>query len=396
MDKTILHVDANSFYASVECAKDPDLKGKPVAVVGDASKRHGIILAANYVAKNNYGVTTAETIWQAQKKCPELVLKDSNMKLYMEYSRKLRDILLSYSDYVEPFGCDEAWVELRGFLAGKGAEIAENIRARVKTELGITVSVGVSFNKVFAKLGSDIKKPDAVTLITRDNYKDKVWGLPVENLLYVGKRTKNILNRRAVYTIGDLAKTDRSLICTWLGKNGEMIHDYANGGGADSVERYESLADEKSISSGTTCHRDMITRNDVKTVIAFLSEDICARMRRKGIKGREVTIRVRNSDLKWSSHSSTLDIPTNITREITDYATKLFDEVYNTDAPIRSLSVSVGSFCDGFAGMQIDLLGNDQKRKKLEKLDRINDVLKDKFGADTVFKANKLVSDILK
>ena len=123
MDKTILHVDANSFYASVECAKDPDLKGKPVAVVGDASKRHGIILAANYVAKNNYGVTTAETIWQAQKKCPELVLKDSNMKLYMEYSRKLRDILLSYSDYVEPFGCDEAWVELRGFLAGKGAEI---------------------------------------------------------------------------------------------------------------------------------------------------------------------------------------------------------------------------------------------------------------------------------
>ena len=396
MDKTILHVDANSFYASVECASEPGLKGQPVAVVGDASKRHGIILAANYIAKNNYGVTTAETIWQALKKCPQLVLRDSNMKLYMQYSKKLRDILLSYSDYVEPFGCDEAWVELRGFLSGKGAEIADSIRNRVKSELGITVSVGVSFNKVFAKLGSDMKKPDAVTLITRENYKDKVWGLPVENLLYVGKRTKDILNRRAVYTIGELARTEKSLICTWLGKNGGMLYDYANGLGTEDVERYDSLADEKSISSGTTCHRDMITHDDIKTVIAFLAEDVCERMRKKGIKGREVTIRVRDCNLRWSSHSAMFDIPTNITREIIDYALSLFDEAYSTDAPIRSLSVSVGNFCDDFAGMQVDLLGSDEKRKKLENLDRINDALKSKFGADTVFKANKLVNDILR
>ncbi len=391
MDRTILHVDANSFYASVECALDPSLNGKPVAVVGDVKKRHGIILAANYVAKKQYGVTTAEPVWQAQRKCSELVMRQSDMSKYMIYSKKLCEILLSYSDYVEPFGCDEAWVELRGFLCGKGREIAEKIRLRVKEELGITVSIGVSFNKVFAKLGSDLKKPDAVTEITRDNFKEKIWGLKVDNLLFVGKKTRDILNRRAVYTIGDLANTDISLVGTWLGKNGYQLVQYARGNDLEPVALYEDIEEEKSISASTTKAKDLKTRDDVKKVFTELSDTIAERLRKKRLKASEIIIRVRNTDLNWSSHGGRIDVPTDISREIVAYAMRLFDEGYKNFTPIRSIGISAGALESNCDIYQIDIWGEDEKRKKLEKLDRVGDSLKDKFGEQVLFNGRKLI-----
>ncbi len=390
MDRTILHVDANSFFASVECAMDPTIKDKPVAVVGDASMRRGIVLAANYIAKTQYGIKTAEAIWQAERKCPDLIKRRADMKSYKLYSQNLRDILLSYSDYVEPFGCDEAWVELRGMLIGKGIETANAIRVRVKRELDITVSVGVSFNKAFAKLGSDIKKPDAVTEITREDFKEKIWTLPVENLLYVGKKTRSILNRRAVFTIGDLAKSNPELLTAWLGKNGQMLYEYANGMDTTPVAVYDDIEDEKSISSSTTCPRDITTRDEVKAVFITLADEIAERLRSKKVRGKEISIKIRDNELKWSSHGGQFDIPTDISREIAQYAMKLFDEVYSFKKPIRSLGIGIGSLKSEFGGRQMDLWGNDEKRSKLEKIDRVGDTLKKQFGHKVLFSATNI------
>ena len=390
MERTILHVDANSFFASVECALDPSVKDKPVAVVGNAEERRGIILAANYIAKKQYGIKTAEPIWQAERKCPDLIKKPSNMKMYLLYSRKLREILLSYSDYVEPFGCDEAWVELRGTMRGHGFEIAEEIRERVKKELDITVSIGVSFNKVFAKLGSDLKKPDAVSEITRDNYRDVVWKLPVENLLFVGGKTKQVLNRRAVYTIGDLAQSDPNLISSWLGKNGYQLYAYANGNDSSPVALYEEENEEKSVSASTTCSRDLVTRDDVITVFRELAEEIAERLRYKGHKASEIIIRVRDTDLKWTSHGGKVDVPTDIAREIVQHSMAFFDEKYKDFGPIHSIGISAGGFDEGNMCMQMDIWGESEKREKLEKLERVGDALKGKFNEQVLFNARNL------
>lgn len=390
MDRTILHVDANSFFASVECALAPEIKDKPVAVVGDAKERRGIVLAANYIAKKQYGIKTAEPIWQAERKCPDLIKKPSNMRMYRVYSRKLREILLSYSDYVEPFGCDEAWVELRGMMRGHGVEIAEKIRQRVKDELGITVSIGVSFNKVFAKLGSDLKKPDAVSEISRENYREVVWNLPVENLLFVGGKTKQILNRRAVYTIGDLAKSDPNLISSWLGKNGYQLYMYANGNDSSPVALFEEETEEKSVSASTTCSRDLITRDDVITVFTELAEEIAERLRYKNYKASEIIIRVRDTDLKWTSHGGKIDVPTDIAREIVQHAMEFFDAKYADFSPIHSIGISAGGFDEGKACMQMDIWGESEKREKLERLERVGDALKGKFDKQVLFNARNL------
>lgn len=394
MSRTILHVDANCFYASIECALNPEIKDKPVAVVGEASLRRGIVLTANYIAKNKYGIKTAETIWQAERKCPDLIKRNANLRLYAEYSKKLRNILLSYSDYVEPFGCDEAWIELRGLLANKGIETAESIRKRVKKELGITVSVGVSFNKVFAKLGSDMKKPDAITVIGQEDFKNKIWDLPIENLLYVGNKTKLILNKRSVCTIGDLAKTDSKLVSSWLGKNGTMLYEYANGMDFSPVAQYDEIESEKSISASTTVPRDLYTREEVKSVFINLADEVSERLREKGGRGKEITVKVRDSDLKWYTHGGQCAIPTDISREIQQLAMKLFDEFYSFKKPVRSLGISIGVFEKEFGGIQMDLFSEDVKRIKLKKIDRVGDNLKKRFGKKILFSARNLQEGI--
>lgn len=391
MERTILHVDANCFYASVECAQNPDIADKPVAVVGDASKRHGIVLTANYIAKRRYGIRTGDVIWQAQRKCPELIKITARMDLYMRYSQRLRELLLSYSDYVEPFGCDEAWVELRGMFKNSGREIADKIRARAKKELGITVSVGVSFNKVFAKLASDMKKPDATTEIRRDNFKEMIWKLPAEDLLYVGAKTKAQLNKHAIYTIGDIANTDVILLNAWLGKQGQMIHCFANGYDMSPVAEYEDRRIEKSIGNSTTCARDLVNNTEVKAVLMLLADHVASRLRERGVKGREITIGVRDSHLRWVSHRCTLSRATYISNEIGECAMRLFCELYGWSEPVRSLGVTVSGLCSGGEPEQIDLFGEEEKRLRLEALDRAGDCINKRFGRGALRRARFLI-----
>ena len=390
MDRTILHVDANSFFASVECAMDPELKDKPMAVAGDSEKRHGIILAANYIAKRGYGIKTAETVWQAKKKCPGLVTVRPHYDLYMHFSDMMRKILLSYSDYVEPFSCDECWIELRGMLAGEGEKTAERIKKRIKEELGITVSIGVSFNKVFAKLGSDMKKPDAITVITRDNYKEKVWPLPVGTLLYVGEKTRKKLERRAVYTIGDLALADRGILCSWLGKNGKLMWEYANGRDISPVALYGSSRTVRSIGNSTTCPRDLTNTEEVKTVLIMLADSVAERLRRAGMKGREITVSVRDTDLVWGSHRKKIEVLTDISSEIYRYSIYLFKEFYRWEKPIRGLGITVGCLSNADMPEQLDLFGESEKRIKLEALERTADALKLRFGKSVINRARML------
>ena len=219
MERTVLHVDCNKFYASVECLHRPEIRNRPVAVGGSAEDRHGIILTKNEIA-SKYGIKTAEPIWQAKQKCPELVVVPPNFPLYVRFSNMARKIYKEYSEFIEPFGLDENWIDVTG-CRKSGEEIANEIRCRIKFELGITVSVGVSWNKIFAKFGSDYKKPDAVTVINKANYKNIVWNSPCSDLLFVGRSTAKKLNSYGIYTVGDIANSDCSFLRSVFGKNGE-------------------------------------------------------------------------------------------------------------------------------------------------------------------------------
>ena len=240
MERTVLHIDCNKFYASVECLYRPEIRNKPVAVGGDVESRHGIILTKNEIA-SKYGLTGGEPLWKARKKCPDLIIVPPNYPLYLRFSKLARMIYADYSEFIEPFGLDENWIDVSGSVQS-GEEIANEIRERVKSELGITVSVGVSFNKIFAKLGSDYKKPDAVTVISKDNFRDIVWPLPCGDLLMVGRATAAKLNSYGIKTIGELANTDEKFLKTVLGKNGQTLRDYANGLDISPVRRAMSKA----------------------------------------------------------------------------------------------------------------------------------------------------------
>lgn len=279
MERVILHSDCNSFYASVECLHRPEIRDKPVAVGGEPEHRHGMILTKNLIAKK-YGVKTGEPLWKAKQKCPELIIINPDYKLYMRFSEMARKIYLDYTDRVEPFGIDECWLDVTGStgLFGNGEKIAQEIRGRIKYELGITVSVGVSFNKVFAKLGSDYKKPDAVTVIAKENYKNIVWPLPVEDLLYVGPATKRKLNSYGINTIGKLANMPQNYLHSYFGKWGDMLHDFSNGIDYSPVAEYNHIREVKSIGNSTTTIRDLVNNEDVKMVLFVLAGSVGRRM----------------------------------------------------------------------------------------------------------------------
>ena len=283
MGRVILHCDCNSFFASVETALNPAYKNVPMAVCGSTEERRGIVLAKNELAKK-YGIKTAETVWSAKKKCPALVTVEPHHEEYARYSKMVNEIYLRYTDMVEPFGIDESWLDVTASrkLFGTGLEIAEKISADVKREIGITVSIGVSFNKVFAKLGSDYKKPDAITVIDEENFKNIVYPLPVGDLLFVGKRTEEALIYMGIRTIGDLAATSETLLKSRFGKAGEMLHKYARG--LDDSPVTAEREDAKSIGSGFTFRHDLVGREECRQGIDFLSDDIGRKLRLKGMK----------------------------------------------------------------------------------------------------------------
>ncbi len=379
-----MHVDCNKFYASVECSRRPELRDKPVAVGGNEASRHGIVLTKNDIAAQ-YGLTTGEPLWAARQKCPDLVVVPPDFPTYARYSAMVREILRDYSDLVEPFGLDEAWVELTG-CNDNAEDIAHAIRCRVKEELGITVSVGVSFNKTFAKLGSDYKKPDAVTVFSRENFRELVWPLPAGDLLYVGRATKKKLAERYIVTIGDIANAEPALLRALLGKWGGMLYIMANGLDSQPVVPAEQADAVQSVSNSVTTPRDLVNSHEVKAVMTMLAESVGRRLREQHFVGRTVEIQLRDNTLTTRSHRVTLDYYLQSTKDIADEAFALFEKAYHWAKPLRSISVGISSLEPEDTPCQLDLL-NSTARERHEKLDRAVDALKSRFGDTCVRRA---------
>ena len=388
-DRVIFHCDLNSFYASVELLDRPELRHRPVAVCGDPNSRHGIILAKNEPAKA-FGVKTAETIWQAKRKCPGLVLLPAHHGRYRELSRQINQLYQEYTDLVEPFGIDESWLDVTGTLhlfGGDAMALADRLRGEVRRRFGLTISVGVSFNKVFAKLGSDYKKPDATTVISRENWRDIVWPLPVGALLYVGGAAQKLLAQFGIRTIGELAACKKEALETMMGKMGTQLHDYANGLDADPVRSRYDAEMVKSVGNGTTFPQNLTTRAQVRGGIAVLTDSVATRLRRAGLYAGGLQVTVRDPQFHDRSRQTQLPAPTHLIRELTDAAMVLTDQLWRPPSPIRSLTVTAIHLVPaGEAYEQVDLFtaGAAPKKEKLEKLEAAMDRLRGKYGADAI------------
>ncbi len=385
MKRTILHADANSFYASVECVKNPSLWDKPVAVCGDPEARHGIVLTKNQVAKK-FGIQTGEAIWQAKQKCPELLVLAPDYDMYVDFSRKMREIYEDYTDCVEAFGLDENWLDISSPRADclYGERVANEIRMRVKDELGLTVSIGVSFNKVFAKLGSDYKKPDAVTVISEDNFKSIVWPLPVSDLIYVGPRTARKLIDIGILTIGQLANASLDMLQERFGVNGIMLKAFAMGLDDSRVMRVDETEAIKSIGNSTTPPHDIDTLKQAKCIIYLLCESIAARMREHGFKAKCVSLTIRDVRLACCGCQLTLERPSGLSGEIARAAYAMFVSRYESRLPLRSMGVACSALSPANAPEQTDIFGVSERRLKQERLESALDSLRGRFGHQIV------------
>ena len=393
MSRVILHSDANSYYASVECLYTPALRGRAAAVCGSADDRHGIVLAKSEAAKK-CGVKTGMAIWQAKQACPQLECVQPDYDLYIYFSRKLRALYESYTDRVEPFGLDECWLDVSspGRGMGEGERIAGEIRQRVKAELGITVSIGVSFNKVFAKLGSDYQKPDAVTVISEKNYREIAWPLPVSDLIYAGPRTAQKLAKLGIYTIGGLAGADSRMLEYKLGKNGVMLKAFAMGLDCSAVKPADADETIKSVGNSTTPPHDIRTAEEAKAILYLLVESVGERLRALGFKARQVSVAARGTDLISRSCQTALDAPTDSTARLARAAKALFDSRFPNSLPLRSMGVSCGRLAPCNAPVQMDLLGDAGKQLREERLDRALDGLRYRFG-HTVIRRGIVLGD---
>ena len=389
MPRHILHVDCNKFYASVECSLNPELRDKPVVVGGHEASRHGIVLTKNEIAAR-YGIATGETLWSARCKCPDLITVPPHFPLYHKYSGMVRTILMEYTPLVEPFGLDEAWMDVSGCHRDP-VEIAEEIRRRVKEELGITVSIGVSFNKVFAKLGSDYKKPDAVTVFSCENYRDLVWPLSAGELIYIGRATLKKLEERFIFTIGDVARCDPDLLHSLLGKWGPALHAIANGQDNQPVIPSEEAAGVQSVSNGMTTPRDLTDDRDVQRVLMVLSESVGRRMREQHLVGKTIELHLRDNQLNTRTHRVTLDYYIQSTNDIEAAAFDLFRESYRWKRPLRSVTVGVSGLETEGTPTQLDMT-DSAGREKREQLDRAVDSLRERFG-DKVIRRAILLED---
>ena len=377
--RIILHSDLNNFYASVECLYHPEYRGKPLAVLGDPEARHGIVLAKNYEAKSR-DVRTGDPKWMAEQKCPGIVFVPPHYELYMKHSRLVRQIYSEYTDQVEPYGLDECWLDVTGStrLFGSGEEIADKIRKRVKSELGVSVSVGVSFNKIFAKLGSDLKKPDATTVIECDRFKEVVWPLPVKELLYVGRATHNKLKRRGIFTIGDLANANPESLKFWLGKMGIVLWQFANGLDTSPVSNIGAKSLIKTVGNSTTAPRDLISDEDIRIILTVLCESVSARLREYGFICRTVQLGIRDNELEWIERQGKLEIPNRTAKSIFELSFALYKKHAN-GKPVRSLNVRA---CDlePVDFMQLSLLPEARRLEKQEELESAVDGLRSRFG----------------
>ncbi|MDC7286466.1 DNA polymerase IV [Blautia schinkii] len=374
----ILHSDMNNFYASVECLDNPSLRGKPIAVTGDPDARHGIILAKNYEAKK-YGITTGEPLWMARQKCPDIIFTPPRYDRYIQFSQAAGQIYEEYTDRVESFGLDECWLDVSEStrLFGDGKQIADEIRGRIKHELGITASVGVSYNKIFAKLGSDLNKPDATTVIGQD-FKEKIWGLPADMLLYVGKATYAKLLKYGIHSIGDLARSDPSFLQQLLGKNGIMLWAFANGLDRSPVSHTYSHRIIKTIGNSTTTPRDLTSDTDIKIILYILSESVAERMRLEHFYCRSVQISIRDNTLASYERQGRLRIPTCTAQAIFEKAYELYQSNRPVN-PVRSLGVRACKL-SYMEYRQLSFLEHAAKDQRQEELERSIDAIRHRYG----------------
>jgi len=388
MDRAILHSDLNCFYASVEMMLDPKLRGKAVAVCGSTEDRHGIVLAKSELAKRA-GVKTGMVNWEARQKCPELILVKPQYEQYLKYSALTRAIYYRFTDLVEPFGMDECWIDCTASQRayGSGLEIAEAIRSAVREELGLTVSIGVSFNKIFAKLGSDMKKPDAITEITRENYQQKVWPLPASDMIYVGRATTRKLAAKGILTIGDIASWDPSYLRSWLGINGEMIWNFASGNDTSRVAHRDFVSPVKSIGHGITCISDLENESEVWKVMLELSQDIGHKLRVHELMAGGVQITVKNNDLYYRQYQAPFRLATRSPMTIAEKARGLFHTNYDWSKPVRAVTVRAINLVPQTKAQQIDLFSDFERIEKQDRLETAIEDIRRRFGKRSVYSA---------
>lgn len=393
----ILHCDANSFYASCELVYRPALRGLPLAVCGSTEERHGIVLAATPEAKKR-GVKTAMVNWEAQAACPGLIVVPPDYHLYIHFSQRLQHLYNEYTDRVEPFGLDECWLDIseRGITLDEGVALASKLRYRVKEELGLTLSVGVSFNKVYAKLGSDMRKPDATTVISKANYKDIVWPCPVDEMIGVGSRMLKKMQSRGIYTIGDLAKQPPTYMQSWLGKMGVILQCFAAGGDQAPVMRSNENTPIKSVGNSITAPRDLETLADVSCVLHIIADSVGARLREIGLRGKCISLMVRDSKMHCFSGQKTVNFYTTHTEEIVPIAMNiLLTKGYDTILPFRSIGLSVGTLEPDTQPVQMDLFGRAKKREQLNQLHQAIDGIRKRFGERAIERGTSLANPIL-
>ena len=387
-ERVILHCDLNNFFASVSLLFNPTLRSVPVAVCGDKEQRHGIVLAKNEAAKR-CGVKTAEAIFEAKAKCPELVILPPMMDKYKEYSEKAHRIYEEYTDMIEPFGIDECWLDVTGsrLLFGSGEEIADKIRREIKQKLGITVSVGVSFNKVFAKLGSDMKKPDGITVISRENFREKIWCLPISDLLFVGRKTTDRLRSCGICTIGDAAVCSDEMLERLLGKNGLELKRYALGEDNSPVSRQHEKATPKSIGRSVTRQQDFKTPDEIWGMFLSLAREISDSLREQGLYAGGVQVHIRNAALSVKEFSRSYPDSVNGAKIIAERGMELLNEHFGFTEPLRSVGLRAINLRGYQTAIQEDIFGDSEKRETEEKIESSIYELRKKFGSTSITRA---------
>ena len=390
-DRVILHCDLNNFFASVTLLSNATLYNMPVAVCGNEKERHGIVLAKNEIAKS-YGVKTAETVRDAKRKCPELVCLPPDYKQYKKYSAAARKIYERYTDMIEPFGIDECWLDVTGSIRifGSGEEIAEKIRCSIKNELKITVSIGVSFNKAFAKLGSDMKKPDGITVISKENFKSKVWPLPAKDLLYVGRSTDERLKSSGIFTIGDIASCETALLTHLLGKNGEQLKRYALGLDSSPVADSNALRIPKSIGRSVTLDHDIDSFEEVRKIFLVLSEEITEKMRNLKLAAFGFQIHLRDTSLRVKEYSATLSAPITLSLQLSKKGFELFKRNCSLLTPLRSVGIRAINLKDKDTYFQQSFFDLQSESENEEKIEQSIINLRDKFGESSVKRASTI------
>lgn len=379
--RDILHCDLNNFFASVEIRDNPSLAGKPVAVCGSVEDRAGIVLAKNDIAKA-YGVKTAECIYEAKNKCRDLVIVPPHSDKYVAISRQVRRIYSEYTDLVEPFGIDECWLDITGshFLFGSNEKIANELRERVKTATGLTISVGVSFTKVLAKLGSDMKKPDATTILSHDDYMQKISSLPADSMVGIGPATMRALKKLRIYTLGDLAQSDPEMLKRHIGKAGIGLWRAVNGFEDNTVHHTDYSRESKSIGNSRTLRQDLYSDKEVWQVMLSLSENVTRRMREEELCATGVCISIKTNDLEYKEYQAQLEYPLRSSLALAQAGYKLFTRRFNWNLPIRAVGIRGINLISSKLERQYSLFADSQKLDREETLADVSDELRRRFG----------------